>query len=43
MTLKLVSTSVTIRENKNIPEILKIQIIGLGTEVSQRPGAQALK
>ncbi|XP_004421707.1 PREDICTED: vacuolar protein sorting-associated protein 13C isoform X2 [Ceratotherium simum simum] len=43
MTLKLVSTSVTIRENKNIPEILKIQIIGLGTQVSQRPGAQALK
>ncbi|XP_009427537.4 intermembrane lipid transfer protein VPS13C isoform X5 [Pan troglodytes] len=43
MTLKLVSTSVMIRENKNIPEILKIQIIGLGTQVSQRPGAQALK
>uniref|UniRef100_A0A8D1AM30 Vacuolar protein sorting 13 homolog C n=1 Tax=Sus scrofa TaxID=9823 RepID=A0A8D1AM30_PIG len=41
--LKLVSTSVTIRENKNVPEILKIQIIGLGTHVSQRPGAQALK
>ncbi|XP_032336935.1 vacuolar protein sorting-associated protein 13C isoform X2 [Camelus ferus] len=41
--LKLVSTSITIRENKNIPEILKIQIIGLGTQVSQRPGAQALK
>ncbi|XP_036096076.1 vacuolar protein sorting-associated protein 13C isoform X1 [Molossus molossus] len=43
MTLKLVSTSITLRENKNIPEILKIQIIGLGTQVSQRPGAQALK
>ncbi|XP_058593514.1 intermembrane lipid transfer protein VPS13C isoform X2 [Neofelis nebulosa] len=43
VTLKLVSTSITIRENKNIPEILKIQIIGLGTQVSQRPGAQALK
>ncbi|XP_021566120.1 vacuolar protein sorting-associated protein 13C, partial [Carlito syrichta] len=43
MTLKLISTSVTIRENKNIPEILKIQILGLGTQVSQRPGAQALK
>ncbi|KAM5292524.1 intermembrane lipid transfer protein VPS13C [Ctenodactylus gundi] len=43
MTLKLVSTSITIRENRNIPEILKIQIIGLGTQVSQRPGAQALK
>ncbi|XP_024894514.1 vacuolar protein sorting-associated protein 13C [Pteropus alecto] len=43
MTLKLVSTSITIRENRNIPETLKIQIIGLGTQVSQRPGAQALK
>ncbi|XP_069851362.1 intermembrane lipid transfer protein VPS13C isoform X3 [Dipodomys merriami] len=43
ITLKLVSTSVIIRENKNIPEILKIQIIGLGTQVSQRPGAQAMK
>uniref|UniRef100_A0A8C9AEJ4 Vacuolar protein sorting 13 homolog C n=1 Tax=Prolemur simus TaxID=1328070 RepID=A0A8C9AEJ4_PROSS len=43
MTLKLVSTSITIREDRNIPEILKIQIIGLGTQVSQRPGAQALK
>ncbi|XP_037689727.1 vacuolar protein sorting-associated protein 13C isoform X2 [Choloepus didactylus] len=43
MTMKLVSTSVTIRENENIPEILKIQIIGLGTQASQRPGAQALK
>ncbi|KAM7158322.1 intermembrane lipid transfer protein VPS13C isoform 2-T2 [Molossus nigricans] len=43
MTLKLVSTSITLRENKNIPEILKIQIVGLGTKVSQRPGAQALK
>ncbi|XP_040825491.1 vacuolar protein sorting-associated protein 13C isoform X2 [Ochotona curzoniae] len=43
MTLKLVSTSVTIRENRNIPELLKIQIIGLGTQVSQRPGAQALR
>ncbi|XP_005316696.2 intermembrane lipid transfer protein VPS13C isoform X3 [Ictidomys tridecemlineatus] len=43
MTLKLISTSVVIRESKNIPEILKIQIIGLGTQVSQRPGAQAVK
>ncbi|XP_036860152.2 intermembrane lipid transfer protein VPS13C isoform X2 [Manis javanica] len=43
ITLKLVSTSVMIREKKNIPEILKIQIIGLGTQISQRPGAQALK
>ncbi|XP_055453863.1 intermembrane lipid transfer protein VPS13C isoform X1 [Psammomys obesus] len=43
LTLKLVSTSIIIRENRNVPEILRIQIIGLGTQVSQRPGAQALK
>lgn len=43
LTLKLLSTSIVIRENRNVPEILRIQIIGLGTQVSQRPGAQALK
>ncbi|XP_038177687.1 vacuolar protein sorting-associated protein 13C [Arvicola amphibius] len=43
LTLKLVSTSIIIRENRNVPEILRIQIIGLGTQISQRPGAQALK
>ncbi|XP_028627194.1 vacuolar protein sorting-associated protein 13C [Grammomys surdaster] len=43
LTLKLVSTSIIIRENRNVPEILRIQIIGLGTQLSQRPGAQALK
>uniref|UniRef100_A0A5F8GX59 Vacuolar protein sorting 13 homolog C n=1 Tax=Monodelphis domestica TaxID=13616 RepID=A0A5F8GX59_MONDO len=40
MTLKLLSTSITIREYRNVPEILKIQIIGLSTQASQRPGAQ---
>ncbi|XP_056663933.1 intermembrane lipid transfer protein VPS13C isoform X2 [Monodelphis domestica] len=43
MTLKLLSTSITIREYRNVPEILKIQIIGLSTQASQRPGAQALR
>uniref|UniRef100_A0A8I5ZMR7 Vacuolar protein sorting 13 homolog C n=1 Tax=Rattus norvegicus TaxID=10116 RepID=A0A8I5ZMR7_RAT len=43
LTLKLLSTSIVVRENRNVPEILRIQIIGLGTQVSQRPGAQALK
>uniref|UniRef100_A0A6I8N041 Vacuolar protein sorting 13 homolog C n=2 Tax=Ornithorhynchus anatinus TaxID=9258 RepID=A0A6I8N041_ORNAN len=43
MTLKLLRTSVTIREDRNVPEILKVQIIGLSTQVSQRPGAQALR
>ncbi|XP_051829756.1 LOW QUALITY PROTEIN: intermembrane lipid transfer protein VPS13C [Antechinus flavipes] len=43
MTLKLLSTSITIREYKNVPEILKVQIIGLSTRASQRPGAQALR
>ncbi|XP_077329347.1 intermembrane lipid transfer protein VPS13C isoform X3 [Lithobates pipiens] len=40
---KLLSTSITIREDANAPETLKIQIIDLSTKVSQRPGAQALK
>uniref|UniRef100_A0A4W3HA74 Vacuolar protein sorting 13 homolog C n=1 Tax=Callorhinchus milii TaxID=7868 RepID=A0A4W3HA74_CALMI len=40
---KLVTTSITIREEPNVPEILKVQTIGLSMCVSQRPGAQALK
>uniref|UniRef100_A0A803T771 Vacuolar protein sorting 13 homolog C n=1 Tax=Anolis carolinensis TaxID=28377 RepID=A0A803T771_ANOCA len=43
MSVKLLSTSLTIREDRNVPETLKIQIIGLSTTISQRPGAQALK
>ncbi|XP_042328008.1 LOW QUALITY PROTEIN: vacuolar protein sorting-associated protein 13C [Sceloporus undulatus] len=43
MSLKLLSTSLTIREDKNVPDTLKIQIIDLSTKISQRPGAQALK
>nr|XP_048724050.1 intermembrane lipid transfer protein VPS13C isoform X3 [Caretta caretta] len=43
MTLKLLSTSLTIKEDKDVPETLKVQIIDLSTKISQRPGAQALK
>ncbi|KAM4748951.1 intermembrane lipid transfer protein VPS13C [Rhinophrynus dorsalis] len=40
---KLLSTSITIREDVHTPETLKVQIIDLSTKVYQRPGAQALK
>ncbi|XP_043932244.1 vacuolar protein sorting-associated protein 13C [Protopterus annectens] len=43
VTFNLESTSVAVREEQNVPEILKIQMIDLSTNVSQRPGAQALK
>ncbi|XP_026537812.1 vacuolar protein sorting-associated protein 13C [Notechis scutatus] len=43
VSLKLLSTSVTIKEDRNVPDTLKIQIIDLSTKISQRPGAQALK
>ncbi|XP_078536950.1 intermembrane lipid transfer protein VPS13C isoform X2 [Lissotriton helveticus] len=43
LSFKLLSTSITIRENQHVPEILKVQIIDLSTIVLQRPGAQALK
>uniref|UniRef100_A0A8D0HE95 Vacuolar protein sorting 13 homolog C n=1 Tax=Sphenodon punctatus TaxID=8508 RepID=A0A8D0HE95_SPHPU len=43
MTLKLLSTSLTIREDKNVPETLQVQIIDLSTKISQRQGAQALR
>ncbi|XP_061451865.1 intermembrane lipid transfer protein VPS13C isoform X2 [Rhineura floridana] len=43
VSLKLVSASFTIKEDKNVPDTLKIQIIDLSTKILQRPGAQALK
>uniref|UniRef100_A0A8K9XSJ0 Vacuolar protein sorting 13 homolog C n=1 Tax=Oncorhynchus mykiss TaxID=8022 RepID=A0A8K9XSJ0_ONCMY len=43
VTFKLFRTSITVREEPNVPEILKIQMIDLSTTVSQRPGAQAIK
>ncbi|KAM6119483.1 intermembrane lipid transfer protein VPS13C [Pterocles gutturalis] len=43
VTLKLLSTSLTIKEDKNVAETLNVQIIDLSTRISQRPGAQAIK
>ncbi|XP_060115875.1 intermembrane lipid transfer protein VPS13C isoform X1 [Heteronotia binoei] len=43
VSLKLLSTSFTIKEDRNTPDTLKVQIIDLSTKISQRPGAQALK
>ncbi|XP_064013497.1 intermembrane lipid transfer protein VPS13C isoform X2 [Pogoniulus pusillus] len=43
VTLKLLSTSLTIKEDKNVAETLKVQIIDLSTKISQRPGAQAIR
>uniref|UniRef100_A0A8C3VAB0 Vacuolar protein sorting 13 homolog C n=1 Tax=Catharus ustulatus TaxID=91951 RepID=A0A8C3VAB0_CATUS len=43
VTLKLLSASLTIKEDKNVAETLKVQIIDLSTKISQRPGAQAIK
>ncbi|KAM8974085.1 intermembrane lipid transfer protein VPS13C isoform 2-T2 [Pelodytes ibericus] len=40
---KLLSTSITIREDVHTVETLKVQIVGLSTKIFQRPGAQALK
>lgn len=43
MTFQLCRTSVTIREESNVPDILQVQMIDLSTRVSQRPGAQAVR
>uniref|UniRef100_A0A663ML93 Vacuolar protein sorting 13 homolog C n=1 Tax=Athene cunicularia TaxID=194338 RepID=A0A663ML93_ATHCN len=43
VTLKLLSTSLTIKEDRNVAETLKVQIVDLSTKISQRPGAQAIK
>nr|XP_046254686.1 vacuolar protein sorting-associated protein 13C isoform X2 [Scatophagus argus] len=43
VTFQLFRTSVTVREQPDIPEILKVQMIDLSTRVSQRPGAQAFR
>ncbi|KAL6113696.1 vps13c [Pungitius sinensis] len=40
---QLFRTSVTVREQPEVPELLKIQMIDLSTKVSQRPGAQAIR
>ncbi|KAF1393337.1 hypothetical protein PFLUV_G00038030 [Perca fluviatilis] len=43
VTFQLCRTSVTVREQQDVPEILKIQMIDLSTKISQRPGAQAVR
>ncbi|CAK6982133.1 vacuolar protein sorting-associated protein 13C isoform X1 [Scomber scombrus] len=43
VTFQLFRTSITVREQPDVPEILKIQMIDLSTKISQRPGAQAIR
>ncbi|GCC33396.1 hypothetical protein chiPu_0011865, partial [Chiloscyllium punctatum] len=43
ISFKLVATSITIREEPSVPEILNVQMIDLSTSVFQRPGAKGLK
>uniref|UniRef100_A0A3P9IWI2 Vacuolar protein sorting 13 homolog C n=1 Tax=Oryzias latipes TaxID=8090 RepID=A0A3P9IWI2_ORYLA len=43
VTFQLLRTSLTLREQPDIPEIVKVQMINLSTKVSQRPGAQAFR
>lgn len=43
ITFQLYRTSVTVREEWDVPEILKVQMIDLSTRISQRPGAQAFR
>ncbi|XP_041804195.1 vacuolar protein sorting-associated protein 13C isoform X2 [Chelmon rostratus] len=43
ITFQLFRTSVTVREQPDVPEILKVQMIDLSTKISQRPGAQAFR
>ncbi|MEQ2217207.1 hypothetical protein XENOCAPTIV_029627 [Xenoophorus captivus] len=40
---QLLRTSVTIREQHDVPETLNIQMVNLSTKISQRPGAQAVR
>uniref|UniRef100_A0A3B3CIT6 Vacuolar protein sorting 13 homolog C n=1 Tax=Oryzias melastigma TaxID=30732 RepID=A0A3B3CIT6_ORYME len=43
VTFQLLRTSLILREQHGIPEIIKVQMINLSTKVSQRPGAQAFR
>ncbi|XP_077376530.1 intermembrane lipid transfer protein VPS13C isoform X2 [Festucalex cinctus] len=43
VSFQLLRTSVTVREHAHVPEILRVQMIHLSTQISQRPGAQALR
>lgn len=41
--VKLLSMTVSIRENNQKPELLKLALIDLRTAVTQRPGAEAIR
>ncbi|XP_062927043.1 intermembrane lipid transfer protein VPS13C isoform X1 [Mobula hypostoma] len=43
ISFKLVTTSITIREEPNVPEIINVQVIDLSASIFQRPGAKGLK
>ncbi|XP_029354917.1 vacuolar protein sorting-associated protein 13C isoform X2 [Echeneis naucrates] len=43
ITFQLIRTSVMVREQPGIPEILKVQMLNLSAKISQRPGAQAVR
>ncbi|XP_061878990.1 intermembrane lipid transfer protein VPS13C isoform X1 [Entelurus aequoreus] len=43
VTFQLCRTSVTVRDQPDVPEILKVQMIDLSSKISQRPGAQAMR
>ncbi|XP_030422004.1 vacuolar protein sorting-associated protein 13A isoform X1 [Gopherus evgoodei] len=43
LSVKLLSMSISIRENKEKPELIKFAVIDLSTMLTQRPGAQAIR
>lgn len=43
VTFQLFRTSVTVREQLDVPELLRVQMIDLSTRICQRPGAQAFR
>lgn len=43
ITFQLCRTSVTIREQGDVPEILNVQMVDLSSRITQRPGAQAFR
>ncbi|KAJ4923386.1 hypothetical protein JOQ06_000719, partial [Pogonophryne albipinna] len=43
LSFQLCKTSVTVRDQPDVPEILKLEMLDLSTRISQRPGAQAFR
>ncbi|XP_039606495.1 vacuolar protein sorting-associated protein 13A isoform X2 [Polypterus senegalus] len=43
VSVQLISMSVSIKENKSKPDLLRVVVIDLGAQLTQRPGAQAVK